>query len=109
MTTPKREITALEVTQWSKEPESPNLEAVVSAVNGFVSRLPIVSRLAGDEEWTPEICLGAVMLAARLIKRRNSANGVEAITDIGVTYTARYDSDVARLLQLDDQRKPAVG
>lgn len=102
-------ITEGEVTAWTKEPDSPNLKQVVAAVNGYVSGLPVVQHLDDGEEWPADVQLGALMLAARLIKRRNSPNGIEAATDLNVTYTARYDSDISRLLKLDGYRTPAVG
>lgn len=103
-------ITEGEVTAWTKEPASANLTSVVAAVNSYVSGLPVVQQVATDATaWPADVQLGAIMLAARLIKRRNSPNGIEAATDMNVTYTARYDSDISRLLQLDGHRLPAVG
>lgn len=98
-----------DVTNWSKEPASPNLTRIVAAVNAFVSDLPVVQHLGAGEAWPKSVELGAIMLAARLAKRRNSPNGIEAATDMNVTYTARYDSDISRLLQLDKFQAPAVG
>lgn len=102
-------ITEEEVTAWTKEPASPNLKLVVAAVNGYVSGLPVVQHLDPADPWPQDVQLGALMLAGRLIKRRNSPNGIEAATDLNVTYTARYDSDISRLLKLDGHRAPAVG
>ncbi len=102
-------ITETDVTNWSKEPASPNLTMIVAATNAFVSDLPVVQHLAQGEAWPKSVTLGAIMLAARLAKRRNSPNGIEAATDMNVTYTARYDSDISRLLQLDKFQAPAVG
>ena len=106
---PQHAITEPDVTGWSKEPASPNLSMIVAAVNAYVSDLPVVQHLADGEAWPADVVLGAVMLAARLAKRRNSPNGIEAATDLNVTYTARYDSDISRLLRLDGHRSPAVG
>lgn len=102
-------ITTAQVTTWSKEPDSDNLKLVVASVNAYVSGLPVVQHLAPDAAWPADVKLGAVMLAARHVKRRNSPNGIEAATDLNVTYTARYDSDISRLLKLDGHRTPAVG
>lgn len=104
-----RGLTPAQVTSWSKEPEGPIVDDVTAAVNGFVNALPVVHRLPADQDWPAEVQLGAKMLAARLLRRRNSPNGVEALTDAGVTYVARYDSDIARLLKIDGSQKPAVG
>jgi hypothetical protein len=88
---------------------------VVDAANDLVRSLPIVARLeaaadGGDlEAWSERVVLGATMLAARLVRRRNSPSGVEAMTDAGVAYVARSDPDTAQLLQLGAFRVPAVG
>lgn len=104
-----RALTEEEVTDWSKEPAGPNLKQCVEATTDYVNSLPVVASLPEEEPWPADVRLGALMLAARLIKRRNSPNGIEATTDINVTYTARYDSDIARLLRIDTFRKPMVG
>lgn len=104
-----RAIIESEVTNWSKEPASPNLTMVLAAVNSFVGSLPVVQHLEDGAAWPAEVRLGAIMLAARLAKRRNSPNGIESATDMNVTYTARYDSDISRMLQIDGHRAPAVG
>lgn len=104
-----RVLTEGEVTQWSKEPASPNLTMIVAAVTAYVNGLPVVQNLSVEAAWPAEVRLGSVMLAARLAKRRNSPNGIEAATDMNVTYTARYDADISRLLRLDNYRMPAVG
>jgi len=49
------------------------------------------------------------MLAARMYRRRNSPSGVEAITDAGTSFVARYDSDISRLLRLDGFAQPRIG
>lgn len=102
-------ISETDVTNWSKEPASANLTMIVAAVNEYVGELRIVQHLEAGTAWPASVKLGAVMLAARLAKRRNSPNGIEAATDMNVTYTARYDSDISRLLGLDKHSGPAVG
>lgn len=102
-------ISETQVTAWSKEPASPNLTMIVAAVNAYVRELPVVQHLEEDAAWPGDVHAGAIMLAARLAKRRNSPNGIEAATDLNVTYTARYDSDISRMLRLDGHRMPAVG
>lgn len=106
---PANAITERQVNAWSKEPDSPNLTMIVAAVNEYVRGLPVVQHLEAGQAWPAHVVAGAIMLAARLAKRRNSPNGIEAATDLNVTYTARYDSDISRLLQLDGHRAPAVG
>lgn len=73
------------------------LEACAQAVHALVAALPS-GRAA---TWPEDTALGAVMLTARLHRRRNSPAGVEALTEMGVSYVSRYDSDIARLLRID--------
>ena len=98
------------------------LEDATTATNAYVGRLglPTVARMvdgiavlddAGNPilDPAPDTVLGAKMLAARLYRRRNSPNGVEAITDAGTSFVARYDSDISRLLRLDGYAGPRIG
>ena len=75
---------------------------VCLAVVAFVDDTRAV-RLAG---WTERSWLGATMLAARLIRRRNSPAGIDAFTEAGVAYVQRTDPDVASLLRL---KLPSIG
>lgn len=116
-------ITVDAVRQWLGLPASePALEDAVAATNAFVGRLtlPLQPVLAdgipvldddGVQIMEPadDTVLGAKMLAARLFRRRNSPSGVEAITDAGTSFVARYDSDISRLLQLDGFAGPRIG
>lgn len=61
------------------------------------------------ENWPPGVKLGAIMLSARLDRRRNSPNGVENFSDLGATYVARFDSDLERQLRIGKWTAPAVG
>lgn len=61
------------------------------------------------EGWTPNVTRGLNMLAARLIRRRNSPAGVEAAGELGPLYVQRNDPDVAMLLGLGTYTRPAVG
>lgn len=85
------------------------LAAVVAAVNGKVSTFPVADRARGAEEWPADIAHGATMLAARLHKRKGSADGLAAFGDMGAVYVSRNDPDVALLLELGAYAKPAVG
>lgn len=102
-------ITETDVVKWSREPADENLQHVLAAVNAFVAGLPAAARLGNDDALPADMELGAIMLAARLARRRNSVTGIEAATDVGVTYTARYDSDISRLLRIDGKTAPAIG
>ena len=47
---------------------------------------------------------GAVKLAARLYRRRNTPSGVEAVADVGAMYVARGDPEIRMLLRLATPR-----
>lgn len=90
------------------------LDAVVdeisAAVNEYVRPLPVAELDGPDpEEWPSRVVLGADMLAARLVRRRNSPAGVEAFADAGAVYVQRNDPDVAQLLELGTYAGPMVG
>lgn len=96
--------------------DGPVLDTVTGAVSEYVNG-PVPARAAqlkaaGDPadpstvDWSESIRLGALMLAARLYRRRNSPTGIEGFADAGVSYVARQDPDVARLLGL---AQPMVG
>jgi hypothetical protein len=52
---------------------------------------------------------GAVMYAARELRRRNSPAGVESFGDVGITFVAKYDPDIDRALHTGAYRHPGVG
>lgn len=84
-------------------------QAATDAANAYVESLPVWRDLTQPVATVPAtIRQGATMLAARLFRRRNSPGGVEAYADAAV-YVARFDPDVARLLQLDPFAPPRVG
>lgn len=106
-------ITPQDVADWLKLPAVDDVvELATAATVAFVDELPDAPRITeGDDagEWTDATNLAAIMLAARLVRRRNSPSGVEALTEEGVSYVARYDSDIARLLRIDGYASPRVG
>lgn len=83
-------------------------DTIATAVTAFVERCPDRT-LTVDGTWSAETHLAALMLAGRLYRRRNSPSGVEAFTDQGATFVARYDPDIARALRLDAYTPPRVG
>ena len=89
----------------------PHVLNPVEATNALVSRLPDINtvEVQGVEVWAADTKLGAIMLAARLYTRRNSPNGIEALNEGGATYVSRYDSDIARMLNIDQHAYPRVG
>lgn len=56
----------------------------------------------------PSVYQAAVMLAGRLVRRRNSPGGVETFAD-SLAYVARHDPDIARALFLGNSTYPSVG
>lgn len=85
------------------------LTTCIDATNAWArSNVRKVLAVDGDT-WPADIELGAVMLAARLARRRNSPDGVQAVTEAGVAFVARTDPDVALLLGLGSQAKPYTG
>jgi hypothetical protein len=87
--------------------------AAVDATNRYVRGLPAaqVDTDPAPADWTDyaDVVLGANMLGARLVRRRNSPDGVQAMTEAGVAYVARADPDIAMLLQLGAYAPPSVG
>lgn len=88
-------------------PDALALALVAPAVDVWVDGLPSIDRDPLNA-WAPNTMLGAVMLAARLVRRRNSPGGIEAFTADGTAYVRNQDPDVAALLHLDKPR-PKIG
>lgn len=63
---------------------------------------------AADPKASPDAYRGAVMLAARLVRRRNSPAGIESFAE-SVTYVASFDPDLDHLLRRNRYRMPGVG
>lgn len=84
-----------------------HLALIVPAVNEMVEALPSIDRTALGA-WKATTHLGAIMLAARLYQRKNSPSGITSIGEGVSTYISRYDSDIARLLNIDSFQKPMV-
>lgn len=95
--------------------ELARLDGIVAAVNGFVRDLPIADRVnldtqdaADDAGWPYQVVEGALMLAGRLWRRKDTPGGVAVLGDGGPVYVRRNDPDVALLLQLGEHGAPAV-
>jgi len=88
------------------------ITTVVDAVNVTVRDMAYPLSIDTDPapaEWPADILLGSNMLAARLVRRRNSPSGVEALTDAGAAYVSRNDPDISQLLRIGANAKPMVG
>lgn len=103
-------VSVEDVAMWLRLPEGADVDlltSVCAATTVYVGTLPKVKALSGAD-WTPDIHTGATMLAARWYRRRNSPAGIDQISDMGVAYVARSDSDVATLLALHEYAPPAM-
>ncbi|MDK7733244.1 hypothetical protein QP568_02895 [Propionimicrobium lymphophilum] len=76
---------------------------VCKSVNSYLSSF---EWLTENGKATEEAKLGALMLAARLHRRRNSPGGIETLGESGAAYVARTDPDLARLLKIDAYQMP---
>lgn len=85
------------------------LEQIVAAVNSQVRTWRCSEAAVGLTVWPGHLALGATMLAARLLRRKNSPGGVEAFGTDGAVYVTRTDPDVAQLLGLGSWQPPVVG
>lgn len=86
------------------------IASIVSAVNTRVLSWPVAAVADDAADWTgatvQHIVTGANMLAARLVRRRNSPEGVTAFGAAGPVYVQRNDPDIALLLQIGAYKKP---
>lgn len=82
----------------------PALLTALDYVNGFIATLKLI------DPNEPHVKTAAIMLTARIHRRRNSSGGIETLGDLGgATYVARYDPDIARALKIDGYQGPQVG
>lgn len=86
----------------------PHLPGVVDAVAGLMARwhgLTLTADADADDVpasavWPDDRYRGAVMLAAKLHRRRSTPDGTVANEDYGPIYVARSDPDISMLLGL---------
>jgi hypothetical protein len=105
---PVRGITAADVAAWLRldgDVDADLVADVVAATNAWVARTPYVAAIPVESPWPDDVLQGAVMLAARLFRRRNTPGGVEAF-GADVVYVPRRDADVTAMLHL---AAPRVG
>lgn len=103
-------VTAESVTAWSSlgvNVDAASLDDIVEAVDEFVRGIPAVNLFVAVDPapdpfpWPKRYVVGARMLAARLYRRRNSAEGVASFASEGVLYVRRNDPDIVSLLRLN--------
>lgn len=87
------------------------IDGIVKAVNRVVRSWPASLPAVGQATWDDEsdVVQGAVMLAARLFRRKGSPAGVESFGSLGAAYVMRTDPDIAMLLQIGPWAPPSVG
>lgn len=93
--------------------QNADIDLRVEAVNVYVRTLSVCDRVDADPapaDWAgqDDIVLGSNMLAARLVRRKDSPDGVAAATSADVVFVARNDPDVALLLRLGPYADPVA-
>lgn len=102
-----------DVAQWLRLPDPiPTVDADLLA-RIVTATEPVVARYRPDIGATaaaipPDIYQGAVQLAARIYRRRNSPAGIETMGD-SVNYVASFDPDLDQFLRRGRYRMPGVG
>ena len=87
--------------------DSTHTTPATKAAEAYVNGLPWAD---GLDEWPDDGRKhGAVMLAARLYRRRNTPSGVEPFGADAATFVTRTDPDVARLLRIGASGLPRTG
>lgn len=106
---PAGPATAELTARWLTMNDGPNQDVVdtTAAVNAVIRRWK--STPPDGTAWPQDTVRGAVMLAGRMYRRRNSPAGVEAFGPEGVAYVSRTDPDVAMFLEIGPYARPAVG
>jgi Phage gp6-like head-tail connector protein len=109
-------ITVEKVKAWLRLTDTADddlLADVVAATNHWVAQTAYVQDMVrvwpDTGEWPPDVTQGAVMLAARLYRRRNTPGGIDATGPDMAVYVPRRDSDVDLLLHLGMWAPPRVG
>lgn len=88
--------------------EDARVTQAVNATNAVVKEMRCVSLIPSTATEYPEsIVMGAVMLAGRLVRRKNSPGGYEITVDAAV-YVSRSDPDIGMLLAVGPYSKPHV-
>ena len=88
------------------ERDAAELGRVVAAVNDLIGEW---TGLTDADEAGERIKFGALMLAARVFRRRNSPAGVAALGERGPVYVSRNDPELAMMLGIGNYRRPVVG
>lgn len=109
-------VTPDEVTAWLSTspgaaglPPADTMSRVIAAVAEFAAACrPDLNGNNGFEP-TAEVRQAAIMLTARVLRRRNTPSGVENFGDGLVSYVARSDPEIERMLRIGAWALPAIG
>lgn len=82
------------------------LEPIVWAINSKVIEW---HGYAPSDRWTDNHRLGAIMLAARISRRKLTPGGIPELGELNIGAFARSDPDASMLLGLGAWTKPMVG
>lgn len=83
-----------------------DLAVVCNAVNSLIAQWIGPAPETGHPA---HVVQAAVMLAGRVLRRRNSPAGIETAGELGPVYVQRHDPDVAMLLGLGTYTRPRIG
>lgn len=105
-------ITTAQVISWADLKgiltDDEDLSLVVGFVNHYVDTLPTIDRLEDGLSWAPNTTYGALLLANKMYRRKNSPDGIVSLGE-STMYVSRFDSDISRALNLGDHLKPVIG
>lgn len=97
-------------------PDADELDRVCAAAEAYAERCRpewwVVDEVDPENvDYLPdaETYQGAVMYAAREVRRRNSPSGIETAIDGNPVFVSRYDSDIERALRTGTWNRPGVG
>ena len=88
------------------DPDATGIEIIVAAINDCVCKW---HGYAAEDTWRPSHRLGAVMLAARLSRRRLTPGGTKQFAELSLGSIQRSDPDASMLLGLGGWAIPRVG
>lgn len=104
MTAPDPIVSPEQVAAWlGMDAPDDHVLTVIPAVAAYVREVH------GDGPHGDTIVLGALMLAALIVRRRNSPGGVESFGELEPSFVARYDPTISQLLRLGNHRRLVVG
>lgn len=106
-------VTDTSVAGWLGIPEThseyAHVQEVVPAVNSYIATYAAAKADPDSGEYPAHIVNGALRLAGRMVRNRNTPGGSEVFADLTTETVARIDPDMNRLLGLGAYRDLIVG